>query len=646
MQQLNFLFGFLLITSCLFAQSSRSEFDGDVQIRGGLDISSLDDTSSVFIGRNFPDLNPNFELNATAFGADAGSSMSSFAIKNTLMGSQAGSAMSGDNNSVFGALSGQSISGDENSLFGAEAGFSITTGSRNSLFGFQAGLSNVSGGDNSFFRHQSGSLNTASSNSFFGSGAGQNNTSGSSNSFYGRGSGEDNTTGAQNSFFGMNSGRNNESGSLNAFFGTVSGLNNTTASSNAFFGYASGRSTTSGGSNSFFGRDSGKDNTTGNRNAFFGAFSGENNTTGLENSYFGHSAGQGVNDEVGSFNSFFGYRSGELNTSGDENSFLGHDSGHSNTSGTANTFIGKSSGVLNTDGHYNTALGAFSGPVGSSNLEKSIAIGYEAQVACSNCAVVGGVDTNAVKVGIGVDLPEYFLTLFGTDANNQPDFAITSNDAIIELGKGKSGPNALIFGDDDGAGMKLSYRTAVDALRFEQGEVLGTGDVLMTLTNDGLLGIGTAGPNDALDVVGDIDATGCIQTDDSNVVGGTCLSDRRLKKDILPLSNQLGLLMQINPVTYSWKNDQSSGVEIGLIAQELEKILPEMIKTEDDGTKKIKYGIDLQIRMIKALQEQQELIIQQELLIKEYRNELELQIIENRTMIGKLLNHQKIHSKT
>jgi len=42
-------------------------------------------------------------------------------------------------------------------------------------------------------------------------------------------------------------------------------------------------------------------------------------------------------------------------------------------------------------------------------------------------------------------------------------------------------------------------------------------------------------PNDALDVVGDIDATGYVQTDDTGTIGGTCVSDARLKHNITPL---------------------------------------------------------------------------------------------------------------
>ncbi len=95
-------------------------------------------------------------------------------------------------------------------------------------------------------------------------------------------------------------------------------------------------------------------------------------------------------------------------------------------------------------------------------------------------------------------------------------------------------------------------------------------------------------PNDALDVVGDIDATGCIQTDDSGTIGGTCLSDRRYKKHIETLAGQLNKILSLNPVSFDWKDPNLHGgnsKDIELIAQEVELVLPEMVKTGSDGYK-------------------------------------------------------------
>ena len=98
--------------------------------------------------------------------------------------------------------------------------------------------------------------------------------------------------------------------------------------------------------------------------------------------------------------------------------------------------------------------------------------------------------------------------------------------------------------------------------------VRGDGDVRL---NGGNVGIGTTEPNNALDVVGDIDATGCVQTDDTGSIGGTCVPDMRLKKNIQNLSNSLEKITRLNPVTFEWREEyynisHENGTGIGLIA--------------------------------------------------------------------------------
>ena len=74
-------------------------------------------------------------------------------------------------------------------------------------------------------------------------------------------------------------------------------------------------------------------------------------------------------------------------------------------------------------------------------------------------------------------------------------------------------------------------------------------------------------------------------------------SDKRLKKDITDMSDDYGLgaIMQLRPVQFTWKDKTSKeklGPQIGLIAQEVEKVIPEAVDTmpnkeitNEDGTK-------------------------------------------------------------
>jgi len=87
-------------------------------------------------------------------------------------------------------------------------------------------------------------------------------------------------------------------------------------------------------------------------------------------------------------------------------------------------------------------------------------------------------------------------------------------------------------------------------------------------------------------------------------------SDIALKKDIQKLDdNMIGKVMQLNPVTYRWKNDsEKDNINYGLIAQEVEKIFPDMVSGEE-GSKSISYDSLIPV-LIKAVQEQQQEIEQ------------------------------------
>jgi len=66
-------------------------------------------------------------------------------------------------------------------------------------------------------------------------------------------------------------------------------------------------------------------------------------------------------------------------------------------------------------------------------------------------------------------------------------------------------------------------------------------------------------------------------------------SDMRLKKEIKPISNALVKLMAIEGVTFKWK-DKTRGrkVQMGVIAQDIEKVFPEAVFSADDGHHEMK----------------------------------------------------------
>ena len=152
----------------------------------------------------------------------------------------------------------------------------------------------------------------------------------------------------------------------------------------------------------------------------------------------------------------------------------------------------------------------------------------------------------------------------------------------------------------------------------------------MRITDAGNVGIGCTSPNYKLQVVGDIAADGGTLRAASAVISTTitACSDIRYKKNIMPLSNALSNVMKLQGVTYNWKvsefperyfNDKK---QIGIIAQELEKIYPELVETDAKGYKTVDYSKIAPI-LIESIKEQQQQIKGQQEQIDLLKSQLE-----------------------
>ena len=98
------------------------------------------------------------------------------------------------------------------------------------------------------------------------------------------------------------------------------------------------------------------------------------------------------------------------------------------------------------------------------------------------------------------------------------------------------------------------------------------------------VGIGTSTPSQALNVAGNILATGTITP-----------SDARYKKNITPIEQPLEKLQRLNGVTYNYRSEEfpdmkfPDATQVGLIAQEVEKVYPQLVFTDDKGYKAVDY---------------------------------------------------------
>jgi hypothetical protein len=152
----------------------------------------------------------------------------------------------------------------------------------------------------------------------------------------------------------------------------------------------------------------------------------------------------------------------------------------------------------------------------------------------------------------------------------------------------------------------VSSSAQIDALFNLDGVVSGSSQITLSSTTGGSttsdvrfgsLGIGMAASGTA----GRIDASGDI------VAYST--SDRNFKENITPIPNALEKISKISGNTYDWKEDMKDfhgfeGNDVGVIAQEIEEVLPQLVTTRETGYKAVKYD-KLVALLIEGIKEQQ-----------------------------------------
>lgn len=143
-----------------------------------------------------------------------------------------------------------------------------------------------------------------------------------------------------------------------------------------------------------------------------------------------------------------------------------------------------------------------------------------------------------------------------------------------------------------------------------QGTIGGTGPgPIVIQRHGGNVGIGVLTPTQKLHVSGNGLFTGTV-TASCGVL--TC-SDVRYKENVKRLENTLDKIENLTGVTYVWKQDEfpemnfGNGKQVGVIAQELEKVYPELVHTDEDGYKTVNY-IHLTPILLEAIKEQQQII--------------------------------------
>ena len=438
-----------------------------------------------------------------------------------------------------------------NTAVGASALNANTTGNLNTAVGYLAGSTNTTGIYNTTVGGQALQLNTTASQ----------------NTAVGFASVYSNTTGASNSGLGFQSLLLNTTGSFNTAIGDNALRSNTTASNNTAVGYQSLYSNTTGAGNVAIGEGSQYTSTTASFNVSVGYRTLRVNT-GEYNTALGY---QALNNSTANSNTAVGYQAGYSNTTGPENTFLAKGAGYSTTTGSSNLFVGYHAGYYNTTGNYNTYVGHAAGPVttASATGSQNTAIGQSALAANTtanqNTAVgytaltANTTGTQSCALGVGAGAAN-------TTGSGNIFIGIDSGNATIGHTTG-------------------SYNTFIG--RCNGSSVSATNQLVITASNSVIAGKG--------DSTGFISPSGGGVYQGNNSSSWSTTSDRRLKKNIV--DNTIGLsainAIQVRNFEYRTKDEvtelepqnaiEIAGVQIGAIAQEIQAILPECVKTESTG---------------------------------------------------------------
>lgn len=259
-----------------------------------------------------------------------------------------------------------------------------------------------------------------------------------------------------------------------------------------------------------------------------------------------------------------------------------------------------------------TAYGIQSAVTNTGTTSTNVAGYFSASGATNNYALV--VPSTGGNVGVGIVTPTAKMSI----SSNGTELGGTSMSATFKTHAGTLGAvatNEIAAGSIGFTANTNRVALGVRGYRVSAGSDWTTSAILLGMDVDatpragGYISIGANG------VIG----IGVVPTSNTyklNVQGGKLLtagidenSDARLKKDINPIYDALTKVTQMRGVTYNWRTEEfpernfEKDMQFGLIAQELEKVIPELVTTDGDGYKAIEYShlVPVLIEAIKEL---------------------------------------------
>jgi len=269
-------------------------------------------------------------------------------------------------------------------------------------------------------------------------------------------------------------------------------------------------------------------------------------------------------------NVFLGYKAGNLtSTASDGNTGIGAQVLVSLDTGDGNTIVGNLAGNAITSGNSNDAFGAAALNIcdtGSFN----VAIGAGAMN-----GLTSGQNNCGVGQGCGVGI-----------SSGQTNVILGNNSYANSNGSGN-----IIIGDS--SGNSLSGTDSNNIIIAESG----------TSGDSGRIRIGTNGTHTTCFVQGiagvTVASSAAVLINTSTGQLGTVVSSRRYKENIIDIGPTSSIL-DLRPVIFNYKNDESKEKKIGLIAEEVEKVFPGLVVYKDGQPETVAYH-DLPVLLLNEI---------------------------------------------
>ena len=416
------------------------------------------------------------------------------------------------------------------------------------------------------------------------------------------------------------------SGSYNSFVGDQAGNFSLTGAYNTASGDFDLSSDTTGSGNTATGFDSLSSNTTGNFNTATGSHSLYANTTGLENTAAG--AASLFSNTSGGDNTATGAGSLHSNTTAYFNTANGYDALYANTTAGSNTADGALSLQYNTTASGNTAVGtealnAQSYSNGDTPWDSfNTAVGFQALYLNQPDATFDGIWNTSVGAGaLETNTTGAYNTTTGawsllfntTGSSNTASgvYSLASNTTgSANTASGQESLNRNTTGNYNTAvGYRAGFFLTTGAYNIDignqgvaaEGNTIRIGDGNQTRAFVGGIRGVTTGNSDAVAVM--IDSAGQL---------GTVSSSLRFKQDVADMGDASSRLMELRPVTFHYKTQPDGPLQYGLIAEEVEQVMPELAVRDATGEVETVAYHELPAMLLNELQKQQAQIQQQQ----------------------------------